>query len=368
MSVRACPSCLRRTWLLARLASHLEVVRGSIDALLGLDDDTLIEAVAGQHRGAITRELMGFDDRAARERCEAAGVETICRCRPDYPPRLRALDNPPAVLHVLGGLDRLLELAAGDPVAIVGARRASRYGLEVAFALGRGLGAASVGVVSGMALGVDSAAHAGALEGGRGTGSPDGRGATIAVLPGPAERPYPASKRSLHRRICAGGVAVSELPPGTDVWRWMFPARNRLIAALAALTIVVEAGERSGALLTAAIARRLERPVGAVPGRVTAPLAAGPHRLLVTGAVLIRDAQDALDAVFGAGVRTVVDPRPALAGAERRLLQAIASCDDTPTALGRAGLRVQDGLAMLASLELGGYVRREPGGRYAVMP
>ena len=359
MSARACPSCLQRTWLLARLAGHLEVARGSIDAVLGLDDDELIEAVAGQHRAAVTRELMGFDDRAARELCAAAGVETICRCRPSYPRRLRALDNPPAVLHVLGGVDRLLELATGDPVAIVGARCASRYGLEVAFALGRGLGAASVGVVSGMALGVDSAAHAGALQGG---------GATIAVLPGSAERAYPASKRSLHRRICADGVAVSELPPGTDVWRWMFPARNRLIAGLAALTIVVEAAEQSGALLTAAIARRLERPVGAVPGRVTAPLATGPHRLLATGAVLIRDAQDALDALFGAGVRGAVDPRPTLAGTERKLLGAIASCDDTSAALARAGLTVQDGLAMLASLELGGYVRREPGGRYAVMP
>ena len=164
----------------------------------------------GRRRSASGRDhprLMGFDDRAARERCEAAGVETICRCRPDYPPRLRALDNPPAVLHVLGGLDRLLELAAGDPVAIVGARRASRYGLEVAFALGRGLGAASVGVVSGMALGVDSAAHAGALEGGRGTGSPDGRGGRSPCCQAP-RAPVPARASG----VCTGASAPAAWP------------------------------------------------------------------------------------------------------------------------------------------------------------
>ncbi len=356
---RACDDCLARAWLLSRLAGHLEVVRANVDAVLCLEDEELIEAVAGRQAKAVDREMMCFDASAARERCERTGMETICRCRPDYPRRLHDLDSAPAVLHVAGGLEHFLELAAGDPVAIVGSRRASRYGLEVAHSLGRGLGAASVSVVSGLAFGVDSAAHSGALDGG---------GASIAVLPGAADRPYPTCKRSLYRRLCATGVAVSELPPGTDVWRWMFPARNRVIAALAALTVVVEAGEQSGALLTAAIARRMGHAVGAVPGRVTAPLATGPHRLLATGAILIRDAQDALDAVFGAGVRTAVDPRPALGGVQRELLHAIASVDDTALALARAGLTVEDGLAMLASLELGGYVRREPGGRWAVMP
>ncbi len=356
---RACRDCLARAWLLSRLASHLEVARANIDAVLCLDDEGLIGAVAGRQREAVARELMSFDVDAARERCERADMETICRCQPEYPRRLHDLDSAPAVLHVVGGLEHFLELAAGDPVAIVGSRRASRYGLEVAHSLGRGLGAASVAVLSGLALGVDSAAHSGTLDGG---------GATIAVLPSAADRPYPASKRSLYRRLCVTGVAVSELPPGSEVWRWMFPARNRVIAALAALTIVVEAGEQSGALLTAAMSRRLGHAVGAVPGRVTAPLAAGPHRLLATGAVLIRDAQDALDAVFGAGVRTAIDPRPALGGVERELLHAIASVDDTALALARAGLTVEDGLAMLASLELSGYVRRQPGGRWAAMP
>ncbi len=356
----ACDACLARAWLISRLAGHLEHARGRIQAVLALDDGELIEAVAGRQRDEIRREWRAFDASAARERCRTAAVETVCRCRAVYPPRLRAIASPPAVLHVAGGLRRFLALAQEEPVAIVGARRASDYGLEVADALGRGLSAAAVTVVSGMAAGIDSAAHHGALDGG---------GRTIAVLPGPVERPYPAGKRALHGRIRAQAAAVSELPPGSAVWRWMFPARNRVIAGLATMTIVVEAGERSGALLTAAIARSLDRPVGAVPGRVTAPLAAGPNRLLASGADLVRDAQDVLDAVFGAGARSARPPeRSPLDPDSERLLRAISELDDTSAALHRAGLGVEEGLTLLAGLELSGYIRRRAGGRYAIMP
>jgi DNA processing protein len=211
-----------------------------------------------------------------------------------------------------------------------------------------------------MALGIDSAAHAGALDGG---------GGTIAVLPGSAESPYPAAKRSLHRRIVATGAAMSELPPGTPVWRWMFPARNRVIAALSALTVVVEAGDRSGALLTAAVAGELSRPLGAVPGQVTAPLATGPNRLLARGAHVIRGAQDALDILFGAGVRTARDDdRPPLDPPARHVLEAIAAGNDTPATLERSGLSPEEALAAVAALELAGYVRREAGGRFSVLP
>ncbi len=243
---------------------------------------------------AIARELAGFDADEARDRAAAAGVELLCRCDPRYPARLLALPNAPAVLHVAGSLRALLSAVDEDPVAIVGARRASSYGTEVARSLGRQLGLCGVTVVSGMALGVDSAAHAGALEAG---------GLTVAVLPGSAERAYPAGRRSLHRQILAQGASVSELPPGSDAWRWTFPARNRIIAALAELTIVVEAGERSGSLVTARMAGELGRPVGAVPGRITSPLAVGPNRLLAQGALIVRSAQDLLDNLYGVGVR-----------------------------------------------------------------
>src|ERR1700733_14127002 len=114
--------------------------------------------------------------------------------------------------------------------------------------------------------------------------------------------PPPAGQRALHRRIVAGGVAVSELGPGTSVRRWMFLARNRIIAALAAMTVVVEARDHSGSLVTGRVAQELGRPVGAVPGRVTTPQAAGSNELLAAGACVVRSTQDILDHLYGAGV------------------------------------------------------------------
>jgi DNA processing protein len=358
--LHACDRCLARAWLLARLAGHLERVRNRIEELLALDDEPLVEAVGGSDRERIAGELVRFDAREARARSAAAGVHPVCRCAPDYPAQLLALDSAPAVLHVAGRVDRLAHAADEDPVAIVGARRASSYGIEVARSLGAQLGAAGVPVLSGMALGVDAAAHSGALE------SPT---PTIAVLPGSAHRPYPRAKRVLHRRIVEHGAAVSELPPGTDVWRWMFPARNRIIAALAVMTVVVEAGERSGSLVTARIARELERPVGAVPGRITSALAAGPNGLIASGALVVRGAQDVLDHLFGAGVRNAAaEARPPVEGEQAALLALIAEGADVPAAMARAGLDAERGLAALASLELAGYVRREAGGRYGIVP
>jgi DNA processing protein len=361
---QACDSCIGRAWLLARLGGHLEQVRSRIGELLCLGDDELIAAVGGARRGELERELALFDTSAYRRRADRAGLELLCRCEHRYPARLRMLRNAPAVLHVAGGLERFLELAGGDPVALVGARRGTEYGRGVAGSLARALVRAGVPVVSGMALGIDSAAHRGALAGGADT---------IAVLPSGADRPYPASAQALHRRIIAVGAAVSELPPGTAPRRWSFPARNRIIAGLAAVTVVVEAGDRSGALTTAAVARELGRPVGAVPGRVTSPHAAGPHRLLAGGATIVRGAQDVLDALFGSGVRVVpgaeegAELGAGLAPELRALLAAIGDGDDTAQALSRAGLTPADGLAALAALELAGQVRREAGGRYSIV-
>jgi DNA processing protein len=211
-----------------------------------------------------------------------------------------------------------------------------------------------------MAIGVDSAAHAGAVE---------APAPTVAVLSGGADRPYPTGKRNLYLRIREAGAVVSELPPGTAVRRWMFPARNRIIAGLSAATIVVEARERSGALLTAARATELGRPVGAVPGRVTSPLAAGPHRLLAAGAAIVRGAQDVLDLLFGRGVRVAPGrTRVPLSSEHEWVLRAIGDGHDTIAGLARAGLDADQGLAALSALELAGYLHREAGGRYRVVP
>jgi DNA processing protein len=355
----ACDSCLARSWLLSRLSGNLDLVRGRIDALLALPDDELVAAVAGPARIPVLGELGRFDAAAARQRAADAGLEIICGCHPAYPGALRDLDHAPAVLHVSGGMRRFLRLVQDEPVAIVGARRASAYGLELARGLGRGLGAAGLTVLSGMALGVDRAAHAGAL-------SADA--STVAVLPGGAEQAYPPSHRALHRRIMASGATVSELPPGTAVRRWTFPARNRIIAGLAAMTVVVEAGHRSGALVTARFAERLQRPVGAVPGRVGTSQADGPNALLAAGARVVRGPQDVLDALFGSGARSVpAEPKDELGPELARLLSAIAHGHDTAAAIAGSGIAPEQGLAALAALELGGHVRRGPGGRFVVI-
>jgi DNA processing protein len=212
-------------------------------------------------------------------------------------------------------------------------------------------------VVSGLALGVDAAGHEGALDGG---------GRTVAVLAGGAERPYPASRRRTYARIREVGAVISELPPGTGCWRWAFPARNRVIAGLAAVCVVVEAGERSGSLITTGIAEDLGREVAAVPGHVTASLAAGPNALIQAGAHLVRDAGDVLDLLLGAGrwPDPGHDPLADLPAELREVLDALGNGRDTVGALVAGGLELGPTLDALSELELLGHVRRAPGGRF----
>ena len=359
MNDRACDQCTARSWLVGRLAGHLEKARSRIEHVLALEDEELITAVGGRQQSCVRRELERLDVDQVRSRALAAGLDTVCGCDPAYPPGLRALSAPPAVLYVAGGLGRAVDLLFGEAVAIVGSRRASPYGLDVARSLGRGLAVTGITVVSGMALGIDAAAHAGAIDADR---------PTVAVLPISPDCPYPPGKRALYRRILADGAAVSELGPGVGVWRWVFPARNRIIAALAAMTVVVEAGERSGALVTARLARGIGRPVGAVPGRITTPQAAGPNCLLAAGACMVRGPQDVLDHLFGAGERTAREPTRPVPAELAPLLAAIAEGHDTAAALARAGFEPDGGLAALAALELEGFVKRGAGGRFRVVP
>jgi DNA processing protein len=383
--VTACDRCLRRGLALELLAGHLETERARIDELLACRDDALVDAVAGEGAGELRRTLARFDADKQRARVAAAGLDVVCRCSVDYPPKLLGLSAPPAALYLTGSPRRLASLAAGPTIAIVGARRASAYGIETARSLAFELAGAGVTVVSGLALGIDGAAHAGALEAARsgmeatgggvaasesGVVTPDRDDAgcvTIAVLAGGADRPYPASHRRLYTRIRSAGLVVSELPPGVRPRRWMFPARNRIIAALSTITVVVQARPRSGALVTARQAAQLGRQVGAVPGQVSSPLSAGPHALIRGGAELITGAQDVLDLLYGPGKRSVVDGRRAqLAPADAALLDALAEGHDGPSAFVRAGLGPVQGLEAIAALELAGLVRRSPGGRLTV--
>jgi DNA processing protein len=352
----ACDDCLRRAALIAALAGRLQVEfkrRSAPARVLALPDAELLD-VAGT--ADARRRYARFDAPQARGAAAAAGLTTLCRCRPEYPERLGALADPPAVLHVLGDPGAL---RAEDGVAVVGARRASDYGLEVARALGRGLSAALVPVVSGLALGIDSAAHAGAL---------DAPGLTIAVLAGSAHVPYPASAARLHAAVAERGAAVSELPPGAEAHRWCFVARNRIIAALGAATVVVQATERSGSLTTADFAAELGRVVAAVPGQVTSRLSAGTHALIQSGAPLVRDAADVLELLAAETGRSYAEsPRAATIALSPPLAELLAAVEDGHGSLGELVSDPADARATLAGLgelERLGLIRRGFAGRW----
>jgi DNA processing protein len=285
-------------------------------------------------------------------------VWRVQRGKPGYPGALGDLDRrAPRFLYGCGARAALDDWDIAAAVTIVGSRRASPYGVAVAEELGHLLGGAGLTVVSGMARGVDAAAHRGALDGG---------GMTVAVLGGGPDVVYPAGERRLYRRIVETGAVISEWPAGRKPGAGCFPARNRLMAALAQVTVVVEGAQRSGSLITAREAAALGRNVGAVPGPVNSWLSAGTNHLLADGALFVRDAQDVLDSMLGIGMKSVrgrgsaLDPelRQALGLVER----GAATCDGVAAALGVAP---QHAAIALARLELLGYVRGDPTGRYA---
>ncbi|HEX6020997.1 MAG TPA: DNA-processing protein DprA [Solirubrobacter sp.] len=351
----ACDHCLRRADLIAAIAGRLEIEfkqRSAPSRVLSLSDEELLEVGATDD---VARRYRRFDARAARARASEARLTTVCRCRDAYPERLLDLADPPAVVHVLGDPGAL---AIEDGVGVVGARRASPYGLEIARALGRGLSAAGVPVVSGLALGIDSAAHAGALE---------APGLTVGVLAASAHIPYPVRGWRLHAAVAERGAVISEMPPGASAYRWCFVARNRLIAALSAAAVVVQATERSGSLTTADFAAELGRAVGAVPGQVTSRLSAGTHSLIQSGAPLIRGTADALELLANATGRVFEPPTtttPVLAEPLARLLTAIEAGHGTLGELAETPEEARAALSGLAELERLGLVRRGFAGRW----
>lgn len=355
-----CRPCARSSWLVGRLAGHIEKARAdrvAVRTLLALPVERLIAAVGGAHSAALRDELAGLDADRLLGEWRSAGVESLCRHSAGYPPRLARLPDAPAVLHVVGAPGRLRELVEAPVVSIVGARRCSPAGSRLARSLGRGCSASGVTVASGMALGVDAAAHAGALESGA---------ATIAVLAGGPDRAYPARSRRLYGDIAAAGAVVSEMPPGTSSYRWGFPARNRLIAALAGLVVVVEAAERSGSLITADIAADLGVSVGAVPGAPGEPLAGATNELIRDGALLVRDAGDILEELVGVRPRVpdAVEVPPELAEVARLVFEGVGTGEEIALRLGGE----TPVLAALTRLELLGVVERLGPGHYAAGP
>jgi DNA processing protein len=276
--------------------------------------------------------LRTFDPRAYEARLTAAGLRFVPR--PRLPRLLRAIHDPPPGLFVRGEGDlALLETTA---VAVVGARACSGYGASVARSVARDLAAAGLVVVSGLARGIDAEAHRGAL---------DANAPTVAVLGCGIDRDYPAAHAELARRIAAAGLIVSEYAPGVEPAPWRFPARNRIVAGLCAATIVVEARERSGALITADLALDEGREVFTVPGEISSALSAGTNALLKLGATPLTGAGDVLES-FGLDVEA-----PQEKGGLLDLLPATA--DELVQKTGRQSSEIAQALV---ELELAGSV------------
>ncbi len=359
---RACPECLRRSWLLALLGPYLErLATGAPGSrspeLLRLANEDLVEVAAPKVGAQLLGRVAAIPERQFAEELAAAQCWSCCRHGERYPAQLRDAADAPWAL--IGRGDRGL-LEGIEPVAtvtVVGARRATSYGREIARELGRDLAGAGITVVSGLAFGIDACSHRGALDAG---------GHTIAVLGCGPDIAYPAAHRSLWRRISEEGLVISELPPGATPWRWTFPARNRIMAAMAGMTVVVEAATRSGSLITTDLAADLGRDVGAVPGPVTSRASAGPNNLLAGGACLVRDAQDVLDAMLGPGASRIDRSGPPLDPALALVLAAVeageGTCDGVAASLGLPG---PEAAAALAQLEALGYVTCSLMGTYA---
>ena len=289
----------------------------------------------------------------------AAGIRLVCPRDPEWPSRLSELDDTTPYALWLRGNGDLRNLCLRS-VAVVGARAATSYGSYTAMELASTLASTGWTIVSGGAYGIDAAAHRGALASG---------GHTVAVLACGVDHPYPAGHIELMKMIAASGVVVSEWPPGRNATRLRFLTRNRVIAALTAGTVVVEAGYRSGALNTAKHAERLDRPLMAVPGPVTSQLSAGCHQMIRDwGATLVTSAADVARTVapaenagqadqpvlpwdeLGPGLKQVLDALPARGGAST---EAVAAAAGVPVAAARTSL---------GALAAGGFAQRCPAG------
>jgi DNA processing protein len=290
-----------------------------------------------------------FDEAAYSARLAASGLRFVTRSDRAFPPRVAAIHDPPLGLFVRGSAE--LELLGRRTVAIVGARACSPYGTAVALAFGRELAAAGVVVVSGLARGVDAAAHRGALD----------AGTTVAVLGCGIDRDYPRAHAGLARSIVERGLILSEYAPGIEPAPWRFPARNRIVAGLADATVVVEARERSGALITADFALEEGREVLVVPGEITSHLSRGTNALLRLGATPATSVEDVLAALGVEPAPRDRDPPPLAepaAAVHAILADAPAGADEL---VRRTGLAAGAVAAALAELELLGLVSEADG-------
>jgi DNA processing protein len=281
----------------------------------------------------------------------------------DYPELLKQIDAPPPVLYLIGNA----ELLHQPQLAVVGSRNPTPNGLVNAREFARTLASAGLCITSGLAIGIDGAAHQGAL---------DGEGHTVAVTGTGLDRVYPASQRELAHRIADQGVLVSEFSPGTPPLAANFPRRNRIISGLSIGTLVVEAALKSGSLITARLALEQGREVFAIPGSIHNPLARGCHTLIRQGAKLVETASDIMEELapllggLESTSETGADPSsPPDRNLDPEYLQLLESVGHDPTSVDsiieRSGLTADIVSSMLLLLELEGYVSSATGGRYS---
>jgi DNA processing protein len=315
----------------------------------------LAAAIAGPATDPTVDEVIGL--------CRARGVEILVEGAAGYPGLLSRIDDPPGVLFVRGGFQPCDALA----VSVVGSRHASAYGKRVAWQLAGGLARAGYTVVSGLARGIDAAAHRGALDAG---------GRTIAVLGTGVLHIYPAEHAELATEVIARGALVSEAPPLSEPSAGAFPQRNRIVSGLSLGTVVVEAAERSGALITARLAGEQGREVFAVPGHVDCRTARGCHRLIRDGARLVESVDDILEELGPLfETATTADGRAVKSAAELQLgdierkIMAAVDAGGEPEPVGiddlvaASGLSASQVLSTIGVLEMRRILRRLPGNR-----
>src|SRR5581483_8605483 len=325
-----------------------------LPALRALVREAAVDVVAAQWAAAAQRvDVASWWSAYGR-----LGVEVDLLGGPGYPARLAGAPSAPYVVFRRGQHTDL----AGTTAAIVGTRRATPGGREIAAEFGAGLAAHGVRVVSGLALGIDAAAHEGALtEDGR---HGDRAGGPIGVVAGGVDRPYPARHRVLWERVAHAGVLVSEWPLGTTSEGWRFPARNRLIVALADVVVVIESRETGGSMLTAGLAIERGVPVLAVPGSIRSPASSGANRLLREGAAPACSVDDVLTALslVPTAAPATADGRPPPTGDAAAVLAALGwGPVSTDTLVARTGLDPRRLSVVTAHLELDGWVAGGPG-------
>jgi DNA processing protein len=351
-----------------RLVDHFGSPRKVLDA--GISNLTRVEGINARLAGAITRQKIPDWINTELERVRRDRYSVITQHDAAYPPLLLEIPDPPPILYIYGQLP-----SETTGIAVVGSRKASSYGLTTTHRLCKRLAAFGMVVVSGMARGIDTAAHNGALAGG---------GRTVAVLGSGLACVYPAENRNLFHRIAENGAVISEFALDDKPEAHHFPMRNRIISGISLGTVVVEAAKRSGSLITARLAAEQGREVFAVPGSIHAPTADGPHHLIQQGAKLVRTVEDIIEeirpqcaAVDNTGQNERLNFEPDMPISRHTALSDLTSLEKTVfTALEAYDVHIDELTRRLKSdtattsgilmqLEIKGVVCRHPGNHYA---